>query len=426
MLYSTLGKKLLSSKNITKDSFVWNSIASYLNSFQTMVLLLFITHFGSPSDGSFFVMGYAIANLLLNVGRYGTRQFQVTDVKEKYSYRDYVYSRQFAMFLFSIGLIAYLAWGIICNGYSFSKVVIITFICIHRGIEAIEDVMHGRMQQMGRLDVASKILTIRLGIFIAGFAICFCITRDLILTTILNVAITAILCLILNKAVISYLNHQDEKNTKAGFPKGLLLECLPIALTTILGMYLCNAPKYIIDGIVSDEMQTNFNIVFMPVFVVALFSNFIFNPYLRKMGELWSSGQTSNLRALVFKLTLAPIAIDILVTLCGYFWGLPILSFVYGVNLSGYLGELVLFLVLSGIISILNLYGMVLTTIRKQMHILYGYIAGAVIMLIIGRPVLLQTDLFTLSLVFLGIETLVAIYIMLVTFVFIRKTQKED
>ena len=426
MLYSTLGKKLLASKSITKDSFVWNSLASYLNSFQTMVLLLFITHFGSPSDGSFFVMGYAIANLLLNVGRYGTRQFQVTDINEKYSYRDYVYSRQFAMLLFTIGLVAYLTWGIICNGYSFTKVAVITLICIHRGIEAIEDVMHGRMQQMGRLDVASKILTIRLGIFIAGFAICFCITRDLILTAILNVSITAILCLILNKAAISVINHRGEEHKSSGFPKGLLLECLPIALTTILGMYLCNAPKYIIDGIVSDEMQTNFNIVFMPVFVVALFSNFIFNPYLRKMGELWTSGQTSNLRVLVFKLTLAPIAIDIVVTACGYFWGLPVLGFVYGVNLSGYLGELVLFLILSGIISILNLYGMVLTTIRKQMHILYGYIAGALAMLIIGRPVLLQTDMFTLSLVFLGIETLVAIYIMLVTFMSIKKPQKSN
>ena len=392
-----------------------------------MLLLLFITHFGSPSDGSFFVMAYAIANLLLNIGRYGTRQFQVTDINEKYNYHDYVYSRQFAMLLFALGLIVYLIWGILCNGYSTAKVAVITLICIHRGIEAIEDVMHGRMQQMGRLDVASKILTIRLGIFIVGFAFCFYITRNLIFTALSNVILTAILCLILNKAVIKEFNKQENKSKAHQFPKKLILECLPIALTTILGMYLCNAPKYIIDGIVSDEMQTNFNIVFMPVFVVALFSNFIFNPFLQKMGVLWTSRQTSSLKSLILKLTFAPIAIDIVVTASGYFLGIPVLGFIYGVDLSGYLGELILFLVLSGVISILNLYGMILTTIRRQKHILYAYAAGTVAMLIIGRPILQQTDMFTLSLVFLGIEALVASYIMLATFVFIgNESAKND
>ena len=233
--------------------------------------------------------------------------------------------------------------------------------------------------------------------------------------------------MILNKAVIKEFNKQENKSKAHQFPKKLILECLPIALTTILGMYLCNAPKYIIDGIVSDEMQTNFNIVFMPVFVVALFSNFIFNPFLQKMGVLWTSRQTSSLKSLILKLTFAPIAIDIVVTASGYFLGIPVLGFIYGVDLSGYLGELILFLVLSGVISILNLYGMILTTIRRQKHILYAYAAGTVAMLIIGRPILQQTDMFTLSLVFLGIEALVASYIMLATFVFIgNESAKND
>ena len=38
----------------------------------------------------------------------------------------------------------------------------------------------------------------------------------------------------------------------------------------ILIMYMANAPKYIIDTVVSDEIQTKFNIIFMPVFVISI------------------------------------------------------------------------------------------------------------------------------------------------------------
>jgi hypothetical protein len=42
-------------------------------------------------------------------------------------------------------------------------------------------------------------------------------------------------------------------------------------------MYLGNAPKYIVDGLVSDAVQTRFNIVIMPAFVASLLCSFIFN-----------------------------------------------------------------------------------------------------------------------------------------------------
>ena len=55
----------------------------------------------------------------------------------------------------------------------------------------------------------------------------------------------------------------------------------------VLNIFLGSAPKYIIDGIVSDEVQTCFNIAFMPALVVALLSGFVFSPILKKIGTLW-------------------------------------------------------------------------------------------------------------------------------------------
>lgn len=430
---------LLASRNPSRDAYIWNTASSYLNSFQTMVLLLVVTQLGNVNDASIFVMAYAVGNLMLNIGRYGTRQFQVTDIQEKYSFRDYVNSRKFSMVLFVAAMVAYLAWGVAGKDYTFEKTAVIALICAYKGIEAFEDVFHGRMQQLGRLDVATKILTIRLGLFIAGYGICYFATRDLMLTTAINVALTAVLSLVMNSSVMGEFRGKVGSCTDgvagggavvgsapAKFPRGLLLECLPIALTTVLGMYLCNAPKYIIDGVVSDEIQTCFNIVFMPVFVVALLSNLIFNPCLRKMGVLWTEGKFAEIRSMILKLTLVPVGIGAVVTLAGAWIGLPILGFVYGIDVSNYFSELVLFLAVSGVISILNLYAMVLTTMRKQKHMLYCYVAGSILMIVLGRIILIQMGLVPLCWIFLAVWILAAIYCMSVAMVTIRSAEKSS
>lgn len=420
-----LRRMLLASSNPSRDSYIWNTLSSYLNSFQTMLLLLVVTQFGSVNDASIFVMAYAVGNLMLNVGRYGMRQFQVTDIAEKYSFHDYVLSRKFSMAVFVVCCIAYLAWGTLANGYTAEKSLVVFLICMYKGVEAFEDVYHGRMQQLGRLDVAAKILAIRLGIFIVGFGLCYIVTRDLIFSTAVNTVCSVILSVIMNAAVLGDFRCKGKRQPKV-FPWKLLLECLPIALTTVLGMYLCNAPKYVIDGIVSDEVQTCFNIVFMPVFVVALLSNLIFNPCLRKMGVLWNDGKFDEIKKMVLKLTFVPVGIGIAVTFLGAYAGLPVLGFVYGVDVSAYFMELVLFLVVSSVISILNLYAMVLTTMRKQVHMLYCYMVGGFLMLAFGRHVLSSFGLVSLCYAFLAVWLLAAIYCIFIAMATIRVEKRNQ
>ena len=81
---------ILFSKNIKKDSFIFNTISAVENSFQTMVLLLVITRLGQIEDSSIFVIAYAVGNLVMTIGKYGTRNFQVTDIKEEYSFFEYI------------------------------------------------------------------------------------------------------------------------------------------------------------------------------------------------------------------------------------------------------------------------------------------------------------------------------------------------
>lgn len=399
---------LLSSSNTTKSTYLWNTVSTVLNSFQTIFLLLVITRFGTDVDSSTFVMAYAVGNLVLNLGKYGMRQFQATDIQEKYSWQQYRNSRFFSCFLLIIASIIYVCWGAAQNNYSVDKSTVIILICVYKGIEAAEDVLHGRMQQVGRLDVAAKILTIRFAVFILGYALVFVVSRNLVLTTVINVAVTFVLSLVLNGSV--YKQYTQHSAGAHNFSWRLLLECLPLCLGTVMFMYLSNAPKYIVDGIVAEKEQTCFNIVFMPAFVVAMFSNFIFNPKVKKIGELWVSGKINDLRKTTLKLTSIPVAVGIVTVLGGAWIGIPVLSTIYGVDLTNYRLELILFLIASGFIAVINLYVIVLTAMRQQKHVLIGYAFGSVMMLALGRSILASEGLAGLCWMYVLVSIVVALY----------------
>ena len=385
-----LSSFLLKTKNISRSAVLWNAVSACLTSFQTMLLLMVLTRFGTAEHSGAFVMAYTVANLMMNIGKFGTRQYQVTDAREQYAFRDYVASRVFSTVLMTFALCLYLLWGILANGYTAEKAAAVALISLFRGIEAAEDVVHGRLQQRGRLDAAAKILAIRNAVFIAGFALTYLLTKDLVLTCAVNTGLSLLLCIVMNRAVLPGFRDEAAASApgKRRFPWRLVLECLPLCLTMVTYMYLGNAPKYIVDGLVSDEVQTRFNIVIMPAFVGSLLCSFIFNPVLKRIGDLWQGREIPELRGLVRKLALAPVAVDAALLLGGWFLGLPILGAVYRVDLEGYRTLLMIFLLASGAVAMLNLFVALLTAMRKQRLLLYAYAVASLLLLLSGRRLL--------------------------------------
>lgn len=432
MIKTKIKRILLNDKNITRDTFFWNAFSAVMNSFQTMLLLLMITRMGNVNDASIFVMAYAVGNLMINIGRYGVRQYQVTDVREKYCFKSYVNARIVSMILMLMATMGYLGINIYLNDYSYKKTLVILLICLVKAVEAFEDVYHGRMQQMGRLDVAGRILGIRLFIFIMGYGILYILTENILLTTGISFILTLVISFCLNVLVMpEFVKHKENGNVLLKFKdehgdilfgtKRILCECLPLCICMCLSMYISNAPKYIIDSVVSDDVQTKFNIIFMPVFIIALLATFIFQPLLKRMGDLWGNNQIETFIQDIIKFSILIIIIDIIITLIGSVIGNPILGAIYGVDLDDFNMELIVFMVAGGVIALQNLYIMVVTTVRYQEYMIYGYIVTATIIFLFGKKVLIEQNLLTLCVFFLGMISFLTLYCVFLIIVAIKK-----
>lgn len=374
---SKLKHFLLTSKNIDKSSFVWNMAGSMLMAFQSVIMLMIITRSLSLYEAGVFTLAYASANLFLNIGKYGMRNFQVSDVKHQFTFKDYYMSRIITTVVMLLVSIVYVIIASNQNHYNSNKSWIIIWMCLFKIIDSIEDVYLGLYQQENRLDVAGKILTIRMVFTIIVFAAGLIVFKDLLLSLIIATIFTTLLLVFL--VVLTYPDFKQYKGDSTwGRIWKLLKVCFPLFLGCFLAFYIGNAPKYAIDSLLNDELQACYGFIAMPVFVIGLLNNFIFSPMIAKMSVLWKDGERKAFLRLFGIQAIIVVVITVICEIGAYLLGVPVLSLLYNTDLKPYKAELLVLLLGGGFLAMSGLLVTIMTILRIQGRQAIGYIIVAI------------------------------------------------
>lgn len=400
-------------KNIMRDSSIWNLIYSVEYSLLSAVLMLIVTRISGTYDTGVFLIAYTVTQMMATIGSYGMRSFQASDIKKEYSFCTYYTSR----------IISVLAMVIICLGYSFiqgydkQRMILIVILCGYRLVEDVEDVFHGEIQKSMRLDVASKIASIRIFVATICFTLVFAISKNLIFAS-LSLTISAAIISILLTALVSDRFPLLSLKTEWKQVPRLLCVCLPICAGGFLYNYLVNAPKYAIDRNLSEEIQTIFNILFMPVFAINMLSSFVFKPLIVKMGILWNENKKGEFIASILKQVAIIVGITVLVIVGGVIFGLDILGWMYGVRLEGYRMLFAVLILFGGFAAMVSFLVVVLTIVRKQMAIIVAYAIAMIIDLIIMDGLVIKYGIWGAGITYgiaMGVVMAVLITVLLIT-----------
>ncbi|MCH5248877.1 MAG: oligosaccharide flippase family protein [Lachnospiraceae bacterium] len=368
---------LTESKNREADGYIWNMLGSLLMAFQSVIMLMIFTRVLNLRDAGIFTIAYANANLFLTIGKYGMRNFQVSDVKEQFNFSEYRRSRYVTTTMMLVVSLIYVLYIGKQNSYTLDKSLVIILMCVFKAVDSVEDVYHGLYQQKGRLDVAAKALTLRMLMTIAVFGISVIILRNLLLSVIIVTVITIIIFIIFT--VWTSFLWKGETVTISKDNIGLLLKlCFPLFVGTFLAFYIGNAPKYAIDAVLSDELQACYGFIAMPVFVIELLNNFIFTPIVHKMSVLWNEQKLEKLMKRVYGQIIIIGSITLICMIGAYLVGIPVLSWLYNTDLSLYKTELMILLLGGGFLALCGFLCTMLTIIRFQKSIIWGYSITAV------------------------------------------------
>lgn len=160
--------------------------------------------------------------------------------------------------------------------------------------EVFSDVFYGILQKNDNLQQVGKSLFFKSIASIVIFIILDLITKNLLLSCLgLDLIWLIILFLYDIPKTKQHINSTEEfrvsnivKLYKDGFFSFSIL---------FLGVYLVNAQKYALDGVIVESLQAIFGIVLMPATIISLACQYLLQPILNTIANLYALGKKKNL-----------------------------------------------------------------------------------------------------------------------------------
>ena len=267
--------------------------------------------------------------------------------------------------------------------------------------------------------MATKCSSIRYILEVLGLIAALAVTHNLLLSSIVCVAVSVIgMMLTTVNAGRRYCTSYRPSISRGKF-RTLLIDGFPIFISLFLNMYISNAPKYAIDAYLTEEIQAVYNIIFMPAFMVMLIANFIFNPILTSYAELWLSGTREAFRELnrrIRQQLLLVLGLTVLGLAVAWTIGIPILSWIFGVDLHAYRTELCIVMIGGGALAYATFFSTVVTIIREQNFLLVCYGIAALAAFVLSGILVRNHGILGAATLYAVIMTILAVLLAVLTF----------
>lgn len=410
-------------KNQSRSGYIWTTLSGLLYSGSTFLTLLFITHLTGAYSGGVYSIALAIGQQLVTIGYFNVKTYQASDITEKFQFSDYLVNRFMTT---AIMMVIGVGWMLL-GGYEGETLHVIAWMVLFKMAEAVADVIQGLFQQNNRYDISGKCVFFETGIFLAGFVGTLWITRNL--TAAMGVmAIVYIFSLLLLDCRFIGSFTKIRLRFQFSVQKQLFLECLPLFVNSFLQMYINNAAKYAIDANETKEILAYFNVLFMPAFVINLLAGIVLKPLVTSLALRYHKRE-KNIFVHTLKRQSAMIAVlTVICVLAAYAVGIPVLSFLYGLDLSGYRMELCVMIAGGAFCALYTMFQYAIIIMRHQYYSLIGCTLTAAAASIIMPGAVKAGSITGAAWGYLGLMVLMALIYMIMALYFINKNwdKKEE
>ena len=396
------------SKNVSrKKIYFWNLLGNVFASAVSVLYLMIVSRLLSANLADQFSLASSIGSLWIVIGLFQVRNFQGTDVKGKYTLSDYFQTRIVTIVLMLATIVPYLY--IIGNGEFSKDLVILTLLfLLYKTGDALSDVFQGFLQQIGRLDIAGMLMTYRYLISILIFYVVLLKTKSINFAIICLIIFTFFYIILIEGYFVKQYTYFTwriflEKWNWVGIIN-ILKACFPLFINGYLLLSVLNQPKIVIEkgmqlGLLETGIQRDFNILFMPVFFMSM-CILVIRPQITSMAYIWERKDYAQFSLSLKKMFLSLGILGGISVIVSNLIGIPILSLVFGVDLSKYVLELTILVLSGALYSLAIIIENVLTIFRKHSTLVVIYIFIFILSSIIYKPLIFNFGIMGASVAF--------------------------
>lgn len=342
-----------------KKNIAWNSSGSFVYLFFQWLMNYLVTVLLGFENAGIFSLAISISSIAFAFAIYGIRGYQVSDVKRKYSDKSYIIARFATCFISLGGCLLY----IIASGYDIYTSLCIGAYLIFKLSEAFVDVYHGIIQRGMRMDYIGKSFILRGIISNLLFIGCAIFTKNLLISTLVLAASSYLLIFLYDRKKTNIFYKEDDTSTKD--IKNLLIECLPLALYTLLSNVIMSVPRISLESIKGSEILGIYASIAIPAAIIQVLSGYIFAPMLTVFAEHISKRNFKLFNKLLFKTIILIIILSIVIIIGGAIFGDFGLTLLFGEKIKSYTYLFVPILFISSLTALCWFIGLMLTIIRE-------------------------------------------------------------
>ena len=356
-----------------KKNVLWNAIAGLINASEAVIVLAVVSRVNGLREAGILTLAFSLANLFMTIGKFGIRNYQIAHEGEDFSFKTFLTFRIITVSVMFIITFVYVAYYFMSDRYTLEKSLAIFFVCMWYAVEAFEDVYVAKYQVLGRLDVGSKIFSVRWIATIFSFIVLDIILRNIVIAA----AIAFMVDLILGIVLITYTYVKYKKPEYLELERGikvLFIESIALCVSSFLYIYMTNVSKYIISSQLGDEVQAIYGYISMPVFVISLLNSFVYQPQLTAyVAEL----RENKIPQFVKRIMRQLIILFLIIAACligAYILGIPVLSVLYHADLREYKIHLLVLLLGAGFFALGAFMANMLIIADEQRKGMIGYL----------------------------------------------------
>lgn len=354
--------------NQTRD-YIANSIGMGVWGALFPILTIVASQLAGAEQAGMFSMAFVIANLLIFIGNYGVRTYQVSDIDETESFGAYEVQRVLAC------LLMVLAGWLFCKvrGYAGEMLTICWGTFAFRVIDAFADVYEGRLQQMDKLYLAGISQALRCVAGVVVFSVVLFVTRSIPVASI-ALAIVAAASLVVVTIPLALFETPKSRKWELQEVREIFRECFPAFLAQFTFTLVESIPKFVMEGALPYKAQLYFNAIYFPAQSILMVIGLVYKPQLVRLANIWSDPSRRKRFDLIIVAVLALCAL--LTGLYVFFaaWiGIPIMSFLYGLDFEPYRTAQYLMLVAGGMTAAIDFLYQIITVLRQQQKATSAY-----------------------------------------------------
>ena len=339
-----------------------------------------VTRFGALSDAGILLLAFAAGNVLMAIGKFGCRMYQATDIQGQYAFKDYLLQRFCTLLMMLAVLVAWLY----VSDYGLYKLQAVALVAATYMVEAMEDCLWGHCQLHGYLYVGAQMFASRWLVIMTVFVVALISGGSMVAALAWSFAAGGLVFAVWSVRLYwsefrgkeCILGWLEGKRDELRSLRGLFRHTFPLFLAGFCSIFVANLPRFAIDRYLTDEIQACYGFVAMPVFVIGLLNQFVYQPTVVPLTREFYEGDMAKFRLAVRRQILVVGGLSAACIGGAALIGIPVLSLIYHTDLSDYWRELVILQVAGAFLALSGYFTVLLTLMRQQRIILRGYLGA--------------------------------------------------